>query len=33
MSWCNVLQRASSDYYVKDNFAGTFVKFRSGSIA
>ena len=28
MSWCNVLQRAGSDYCVNDNFPGTFADFR-----
>ena len=27
MSYCNVLQRAGSDYYVNDNFPGTFADF------
>ena len=27
MSWCNILRRAVSDYYVND-FPGTFVDFR-----
>ena len=27
MSWCNVIQRACSNYCVNDNFLGTFVKF------
>ena len=28
MSWSNVIRRASSDFYVNDNFPGTFVDFR-----
>ena len=28
MSWCNVLRRAGSDYYVNDNFPGIFADFR-----
>ena len=28
MPWCNVLQRAGSDYCVNDNFPDTFVDFR-----
>ena len=27
MSWCNVLQRAGSNYCVNDNFPGTLVNF------
>ena len=27
MSWCNILRRAGSDYYVND-FSGTFADFR-----
>ena len=28
MSWCNVFQRAGSDYCVNDTFPGTFADFR-----
>ena len=27
MSWCNILQGAGSDYWVNDNFPGTFADF------
>ena len=27
MSWCNVLQRAGSDYCANNNFPGTFADF------
>ena len=27
MSWCNVLQRAGSDYCLNDNFPGIFADF------